>query len=338
MKISNHRISIKTLRESDKGWSKPSHQTHIGWCENFVDGWEKKLVIDGYAVIKDFGVKRISAYSNPIKRKNGNLDAPKFKTNPFDDLNPGKYNSLLKVAREASQTLKNEWKSQNILMIVCFDEKKEIIVILLEFENDVLRNIKNHTNLVTLEKGNHIIRSKVLDKSHVSFNFIKKFSQFYLDQISTGFSEVLKNEIVEEEWFNPKNIEDARYKLNKFLAIRQGQTKFRNELLEVYKYKCCMTNCDVPAALEACHIYPYMGPKTNHIQNGIILRADLHTLYDKGLIYIDKKYTIHLDDKLKISSQYNFLDGEEIKNLPKNQKQRPSIDAIEYKLKEVNLN
>ena len=63
-------------------------------------------------------------------------------------MKPGKYNSLLKVAREASQTLKNEWNTLNILMIVCFNENNEIIVILLEFENNILTNIKNHTNLV----------------------------------------------------------------------------------------------------------------------------------------------------------------------------------------------
>ena len=97
MKISDHRISIKTLRPSDKGWSQKSNQTHIGWCENYIDGWQDKLVLDGYAVIKDFGVKRISAYSKPIKRKNGDIDAPSFKTIPFNDLKPGKYNSLIKV-------------------------------------------------------------------------------------------------------------------------------------------------------------------------------------------------------------------------------------------------
>ena len=209
MKISNHRISIKTLRPSDKGWSQPSHQTHIGWCENYIDGWENKLVLDGYAVIKDFGVKRISAYSKPIKRKNGDIDAPSFKTNPFNDLKPGKYNSLLKVAREASQTLKSEWNTLNILMIVCFNEHNEIIFILLEFENNVLSNIKNHTDLVN---KNNEISAKVLDEDSASFKYIKNFAQFYLDQISTGFTEEFKNNLLEEGWFDPSNIEDSEKK------------------------------------------------------------------------------------------------------------------------------
>jgi len=332
MKISNHRISIKTLRESDKGWSKPSHQTHIGWCENFIDGWEKNLVLDGYAVIKDFGVKRITAYSKPIKRKNGNLDAPSFKTNPFNNLKPGNYNSLLKVAREASETLKNEWNTLNILMIVCFNENKEIIVILLEFENAILTNIKNHTNLVNNKKE---ISAKVLDKTHSSFRYIKNFAQFYLDQISTGFTEEFKNTLFDEGWFNSLNIKDARQRIYKSIAIRQGQAKFRNKLLENYKKKCCMTNCDVTAVLEACHIYPYMGPKTNHHQNGIILRSDLHSLYDQGLIYIDENYIIRLSERLKISEQYKYLDGQPILNLPKDVSKRPSKEALKYKLKEV---
>ena len=42
MKISDHRITIKTLRPSEHGWSKYSHQTHIGCCENYIDNWEGK--------------------------------------------------------------------------------------------------------------------------------------------------------------------------------------------------------------------------------------------------------------------------------------------------------
>lgn len=148
MKISDHRITIKTLRESDKGWSKPSHQTHIGCCADYIDNWKEDLVLDGYAVIKDFGVKRMTAYSKPIKRKSGQLDAPSFKATPLKNKKPGKYDSLLKVAREASQTIRDEWNTLNILMIICFNEKKEIVVLLLEFEDDVLAKIKNNTQLI----------------------------------------------------------------------------------------------------------------------------------------------------------------------------------------------
>jgi hypothetical protein len=39
--------------------------------------------------------------------------------------------------------------------------------------------------------------------------------------------------------------------------------------------------------LEAAHITPHLGPLTNHVTNGLLLRADLHTLFDCGLLAID---------------------------------------------------
>ena len=49
----------------------------------------------------------------------------------------------------------------------------------------------------------------------------------------------------------------------------------------------CDSGCDAEAALEACHIRPYMGAHTNALSNGLLLRADLHTLFDLGLLAVD---------------------------------------------------
>jgi len=68
VKISDHRITIKTLRPSEHGWSPYSHQTHIGYCADYIDGWEKKLVLDGFAVIKDFGEKNDCLQQSNYKR------------------------------------------------------------------------------------------------------------------------------------------------------------------------------------------------------------------------------------------------------------------------------
>ena len=77
-----------------------------------------------------------------------------------------------------------------------------------------------------------------------------------------------------------------------------------------------------------------MGLETNHVQNGIILRADLHTLYDKGLLSIDENYKIRLSEVLKISQFYKFLDDKSIM-LPTLEKNWPSVEAIRFKLKEL---
>src|ERR1700722_13744752 len=43
----------------------------------------------------------------------------------------------------------------------------------------------------------------------------------------------------------------------------------------------------IPWVLEAAHITPYMGASTNSLLNGLLLRADIHTLFNLGLISID---------------------------------------------------
>ncbi len=91
---------------------------------------------------------------------------------------------------------------------------------------------------------------------------------------------------VNDQPFRPINISDARTKIARQITAKRGQKSFRDKLLKAYEYKCAVTGCDVVATLEACHIMPYNGDHTNHIQNGILLRSDIHVLFDLGLLTI----------------------------------------------------
>lgn len=86
--------------------------------------------------------------------------------------------------------------------------------------------------------------------------------------------------------FDVTSLEDAREKTWVQIACRQGQPAFRRALLEAYEGRCAITGCSAPQALEAAHIFPYMGLDTNAIVNGLLLRADIHSLFDQGLIRI----------------------------------------------------
>ena len=89
----------------------------------------------------------------------------------------------------------------------------------------------------------------------------------------------------EEFW--PQDTEDARHTVLRAIKERRGQRKFRDSLLCAYNSRCAITSCAIVDVLESAHIYPYRGPDTNTVNNGILLRADLHTLFDCGLISID---------------------------------------------------
>jgi len=68
---------------------------------------------------------------------------------------------------------------------------------------------------------------------------------------------------------------------------RKGQAKFREALLIAYEGRCAISGCDAKDALEAAHLRRYGDGGSYEVSNGILLRADLHTLFDLGLLGID---------------------------------------------------
>ena len=79
---------------------------------------------------------------------------------------------------------------------------------------------------------------------------------------------------------------DARELIERAIHIRQGQGQFRQALLDAYERQCAVTGCEVAEVLEAAHIVPYRGSHTNILENGLLLRADIHTLFDRHLLTI----------------------------------------------------
>ena len=127
--------------------------------------------------------------------------------------------------------------------------------------------------------------------------------------------------------FDASDREDARRWVDATIVMRQGQPAFRKDLLEAYERRCALSNCPVEEVLEAAHILGYKGPQTNHVKNGLLLRADLHTLYDRKLIAIDPKtYTVSIAPELK-NSEYAALAGQPLR-LPNDPQHHPSHDAL----------
>lgn len=130
-----------------------------------------------------------------------------------------------------------------------------------------------------------------------------------------------------DEIFDPVNIEDGRIRVSRSVVQRQGRTMFRNMLLKAYNSTCAITGCRALAVLEAAHILPYRGSDTDHVQNGLLLRADIHTLFDLGLLDIDEKNMTVIVDGLLENTEYMDFHGKELA-VPESEDQRPSPDAI----------
>lgn len=94
--------------------------------------------------------------------------------------------------------------------------------------------------------------------------------------------------------------------------IREGQSKFRELLLSSYTNKCAVTGYDIPEALEAAHIRPYRGLHTNETRNGILLRADIHNLFDFGVLGVDPDNNKIVLSTKATHSTYSNLSGKQI--------------------------
>ena len=103
--------------------------------------------------------------------------------------------------------------------------------------------------------------------------------------------------------FDPTNILDGRHRIISTIVARRGQQLFRSSLIEAYGARCAMTGCDICDILDAAHISPYLGLETNDITNGILLRTDIHTLFDLGFLTISS-------DNYVICVHESILSGE----------------------------
>lgn len=89
--------------------------------------------------------------------------------------------------------------------------------------------------------------------------------------------------------------EDERAIILRQIRERRGQQRFRDTLLARYGSICMVTGSILTDILEAAHINPYRGTNDHHAANGLLLRSDIHTLFDLNLLGIEpKSLEIHI--------------------------------------------
>lgn len=76
------------------------------------------------------------------------------------------------------------------------------------------------------------------------------------------------------------------------VRVRIGQATFRRTLLETHGEHCAFTGPTPAAALEAAHLYSYANSGQHHSDGGLLLRRDIHRLFDLGLIAVDPERSV----------------------------------------------
>lgn len=139
------------------------------------------------------------------------------------------------------------------------------------------------------------------------------------------------SERADDPTFDPASVADERERATRAICVRRGQSAFRAALMAAYDWRCAVTGCDVADVLEAAHISPYNGPSSNRASNGLLLHADIHTLFDCGLLAIDPNTRqVVIAAKLK-GSNYAALAGQILRE-PKTGSDRPDLICLQQRM------
>jgi len=126
---------------------------------------------------------------------------------------------------------------------------------------------------------------------------------------------------------------DERLWVESRTVQREGQGTFRLRLLDAYG-RCAISGERTEPVLDAAHIQPYKGPRSNHIQNGLLLTKEFHALFDEGLITVTPDYEVRVSEAIahrwKNGKRYYSFDGSKLRQTPQLPDLQPSRDALAW--------
>jgi putative restriction endonuclease len=125
-----------------------------------------------------------------------------------------------------------------------------------------------------------------------------------------------------------------RYKTSIFSKIRVGQGAFRVLITNAYQRRCSITGEKTLPVLESAHIKSYSQLGPHAISNGILLRSDIHKLFDNGYLTITNDLKVEVSNRIKEEflngKEYYQYHGKDLVTIPLKEDDRPDKQYIEW--------
>jgi hypothetical protein len=122
---------------------------------------------------------------------------------------------------------------------------------------------------------------------------------------------------------------DMRIRMQRLTVVRPGQRDFRQAVLSAYGSRCAVSGCDVADVLEAAHICQYNGSHTDQVRNALLLRSDLHKLFDAKLLTVSASGLKLLLSPTLMASSYAEYNGQRL-SLPTGVNCQPSAELLKH--------
>jgi putative restriction endonuclease len=125
----------------------------------------------------------------------------------------------------------------------------------------------------------------------------------------------------------------ARFGQPQLIRPRLGQGAFRVLVTDTYNRRCAITHERTLPALEAAHIRPYGDGGEHEARNGLLLRRDIHSLFDAGYVTVTPDLRFEVSRRIKEEfdngKHYYALHGHKI-DAPSDVDLRPAPDALTW--------
>ncbi len=108
---------------------------------------------------------------------------------------------------------------------------------------------------------------------------------------------------------DPEQPVDERRREASLRVIREGAKEFRKDQIRIWRGQCIVTGTSTKTVLDGAHIFRYLGEHTNYPVNGLLLRTDIHCLFDAHMISISmeaNQIVVHVSPKLRESEYWNY--------------------------------
>ena len=127
--------------------------------------------------------------------------------------------------------------------------------------------------------------------------------------------------------------ERARYGEPMLVRPRLGQRTFRIGVTDAYARACAVSGEHSLPALDAGHIMPFNEGGPHEISNGLLLRADLHRLFDKGYVTVDQNLKLVVSNRLRTEYQngktYYPFHGRDLR-IPRTTREQPDPELLRW--------
>lgn len=168
-----------------------------------------------------------------------------------------------------------------------------------------------------------------------SYSTKETIGKLFWEKVQLLLEKYLKNYPANDASSLVQQIPDSPIYGNPVLTkVRIGQGAFKISIIDAYKKRCSISGERTMPFLEAAHIKPYSEAGPNLIRNGLLLRSDIHKLFDAGYITITNDLKVEVSKKIKEEYEngrkYYQYHGNNLFVLPSKREDKPFWEYVNW--------